>query len=520
MTSTARFVVAVLLVVVVTFTLVVQGMSQEQLEWHAIKTDEQNKIIPWFSPNLGESYDQNIRLIWDFWKNIQNCPNGVKYYLQHRFWKKFETTRGLGGDQVAMTMSSWNLLYQYLGDPEVQKNMIAIADHYLAHSLSPATDVWPNVPYPYNLDVHSGVYNGDLRAGKGYFQPDKAASFAAELVTLYKITGSRKYLDAAIKIANTLTDKITVGDAENSPWPYRVHTRKNRVHSVTVGGVVHRASYTTAWVGALRLFDDLTKLGQGRVDDYQRARGMVVDWLKAHPLKTNRWGPFFEDIGTEVPSDTETNADTLATYILEHPEWDTDWKQQVEGILSWTFKTFGNEGWLEYGVVPIDEQTAFMVPGNSHTARHASVELLFGEKTLDHSRRQDAIRRLNWATYMVNHDGRNKYPGGNIWLTDGYGDYVRHYLRAMASLPELAPDHQNHLLRTSSVVKHIRYKTDYISYKKFDEVSTERFKLGASEPHSIDGGEMHWDPATRVLTVNAIKKVVTISISERVASAR
>ena len=49
------------------------------------------------------------------------------------------------------------------------------------------------------------------------------------------------------------------------------------------------------------------------------------------------------------------------------------------------------------------------------------------------------MRRLNWATYSVDADGKNRYPNDDIWLTDGYGDYVRHYLRAMASFPELAP---------------------------------------------------------------------------------
>jgi hypothetical protein len=81
----------------------------------------------------------------------------------------------------------------------------------------------------------------------------------------------------------------------------------------------------------------------------------------------------------------------------------------------------------------------------------------------------------------------------------------------MASSPELAPGDQNHLLRTSSVIKKIKYKQGAIIYKKFDERSEERFKLGAWEPGSIEGGEMHWDAATRVLSVTATSKAVTIS---------
>lgn len=71
--------------------------------------------------------------------------------------------------------------------------------------------------------------------------------------------------------------------------------------------------------------------------------------------------------------------------------------------------------------------------------------------------KEDAIRRLNWATYMADHDGKNRYPRNDNRLTDGCGDFVRHYLRAMASTPEFAPDNQNHLLRTSFVIQTIRY---------------------------------------------------------------
>jgi hypothetical protein len=123
---------------------------------------------------------------------------------------------------------------------------------------------------------------------------------------------------------------------------------------------------------------------------------------------------------------------------------------------------------------------------------------------------------------MVDTAGRNQYPttranagkpgaGGGIWLTDGYGDYVRHYLRAMASLPELAPDNQNHLLRTTSVIRNISYRGDVIRYEKFDPASTERFKLGEWAPAKVAGGRMRWDPKSKVLTVEATATTVTIT---------
>ncbi|MFN0122475.1 MAG: hypothetical protein ACKV2V_18425 [Blastocatellia bacterium] len=111
---------------------------------------------------------------------------------------------------------------------------------------------------------------------------------------------------------------------------------------------------------------------------------------------------------------------------------------------------------------------------------------------------------------MVETDGKNRYPRDDIWLTDGYGDYVRHYLRAMAVAPGLAPDNQNHLLRTSSVIQNIQYGNDEIRYTKFDAKSVERFKLGAWTPKAVKGGKLKWDATTKVLEIQARAKTVII----------
>jgi hypothetical protein len=258
------------------------------------------------------------------------------------------------------------------------------------------------------------------------------------------------------------------------------------------------------------LFDQLIAMKKGDTQGYSRARDVLVAWIKAYPLKTHKWGPFFEDVPTGMWSDTEINADTMAMYILEHPDWDPQWKRQAKGILQWSLSTFANHEYDKWGVVPIDEQTAYKVPGNSHTSRHASVELLYCEKTGDCATKEDAIRRLNWATYTVDSDGKNRYIRDDNWLTDGYGDYVRHYLRAMASAPELAPESQNHLLRTSSVLQSIRYGEDRIEYTKFDARSMEEFKLGAWTPASVSGGSMRWDAGRKLLKIRSNSRTVVI----------
>ncbi len=498
--------------------LAVQSHASEKLGYHEVRTDASGRIVPWYGSGPSQAYDHVVRSVWNFWVTMRNCPNGVPYYLLHQVWKADQDDpRGLGGDQISMALSSWNLLYGYLGDPAVQANMRLMADYWMDHGIAPEGQLWGGLPYPYDLDVQSGRYDGDMRAGPGFLQPDKAASFGAELVTLYKMTGDRRYLERAIRIADRLVRNVKPGDEANSPWPFRVNSQTGQVPEERNDHdhLMYRACYTTNWTGALRLFDGLAALNEGNPDTYRATDRLVTRWLKAYPLRNNRWGPFFEDVSTKDYSDTEINADTLALYILENPGWDPEWKAKARGILDWSYRTFANHEADKWGVVVINEQTAYTVPGNSHTSRHASVELLYAEKTGDWSARDAAIRRLTWASYWVDADGKNQYPRDDNWLTDGYGDFVRHYLRSMASAPDLAPDDQNHLLRTSSVMRSISYGKAEIRYDKFDPSSEELFKLGAGSPVRIDGGTMTWDPATRTLHVLSRDRKVTITIADK-----
>ena len=240
----------------------------ERLIYHEIRTDEGGKIIPWSGPP-SQAYDHVVRLVWKFWNGMEKCENGVPYYMQHMIWYPNRHSNGLGGDQIPMALSSWNLLYGYLGDEAVKQNMVYMADYWLDHGLSKPTDAWANIVFPYDTVRHSGVYDGDMVAGKGVLQPDKAASFASELVVLYKMTGNRRYLDAAVKMADMLVKHVRPGDTDHSPWPYRVAatTGQTAQAKMTVeyfeapnpGEVDMKrnhnigASYTTNWTGALRL---------------------------------------------------------------------------------------------------------------------------------------------------------------------------------------------------------------------------------------------------------------------------
>jgi hypothetical protein len=377
-----------------------------------------------------------------------------------------------------------------------------IAEYYLTNSLSEAGDKWPLIPYPYNTFVYSGRYDGDMILGKHYTQPDKAGSFAIELVHMYKLLRNERfpnqsyngYLDAAINIANTLASQIKAGDSLNSPLPFKVNAVTGEVGMLKRHDQREkddqRSSYTTNWSGTMELFLELEKLNVGNVSAYKKGFDILMQWMKRYPLRNNRWGPFFEDIVGW--SDTQINAVTFAQFMMNHPPYFPEWRKEVKGIFNWVYDKLGNDKWKKYGVTPVNEQTAYRVPGNSHSSRQASAELQYMLLTGDWSNRDAAIRQLNWATYMVDVDGKNRYMEDENWLTDGYGDFVRHYLRSMAAVPELAPHTKDLLLSTTSVTQHIFYpgqlgKYYYamandtpnilLHYIVYDDLGTEQLRL-------------------------------------------
>ena len=478
--------------------LVIPGAhaQKEKLIYHDIKTDDAGKIIPWYSDEPGKAYSNAILSVWHFWDTMRIDMNGLPYYMNHQVWNPgVNDTRGIGGDQIQMALSSWRLLYQYAGDERLKENMKFMAEYYLSHSLSPIDAAWPNLPYPYNTLSYSGIYDGDMVIGKYYTQPDKAGSFANELIQLYKMIGTGNhgqtptgiYLQTAIDIANTLATHTVAGDYSASPLPFKVHALLGKVGKLKDNGGngkdVQLSNYTSNWCGTMEMFLSLIEIKKGNIKAYQKAFDTILAWMKKYPLQNNRWGPFFEDIPGW--SDTQINAVTFARFMMNHPAYFPKWKTQVKDIFKWVYAIVGNKTWAKYGVTVVNEQTAYQVPGNSHSSRQAAAELQYVALTGDSSYKENAIRTLNWATYMVDSAGKNRYPQDENWLTDGYGDYVRHYLRAFAAVPSLAPKDEDHILSSTSVIQFAEYKNS--PYKKFN-IATEKDRLTKLKYIVFDAG--------------------------------
>jgi len=262
---------------------------------------------------------------------------------------------------------------------------------------------------------------------------------------------------------------------------------------------IDTAGYTSNWAPTMQLFLDLIELKKGNVDQYRSGFERILNWMKAYPMKENKWGPFFEDV--DWWSETQINAMTFARFIMEHRQYFPDWKNDVQKIIVWVHKNFANDKWKKYGVMVTNEQTVYQTPANSHSSRQAADELLYVKLSGDSALYENAVRELNWATYMVDFDGRNRFPQDEPWLTDGYGDYIRHYLRAMDAFPELTAPNEDHIISSTSVIQQADYEGHFkkfiylnfehvdsskvkLFYRSFDTTGTEKIKL-RKKPSSV-----------------------------------
>lgn len=479
--------------------------AAEKLLWHEIRLDGGGDLLPWIDAD--SPYDEIVRRAWGVFKRIPVQPNGYKTYFtypvfygpndpHHALFSGREWTHNPAG-LFAMLTDSALLYHAYSGDAEVMSLVRAMIDHHIARGSTEGNDAWSMVPYA-SSDAGAADYRGATDAhyrqvdgflgrgdGVGYIEPDKVGELGLAYVRFYEFSGENKYLDAGRRCAEALARHVREGDASRSPWPFRVDART---------GTRIRENYTSNAIGPIRLLDEMIRLEAGDGAAFRRARETAWRWLLRYPLENNIWSQYFEDI--YIYPDHRTNLNQYcpletARYLLENPDRDPEWRSHVRGLIGWVREHFAAdsrtmaglpEKGIQWGAEVISEQVNDMDKMASHTARYASVLALWSERTGDREAREKAFRSFNWAAYACREDGLVKTSldeGTGYWFSDGYGDYMRHFLRGMASVPEWAPSREDHLLRSTSVISSIRYGDHRIEYRAFDPEATELFKLHA-----------------------------------------
>ncbi len=489
--------------------------AAERLMWHEVRLDQEGKLVSWVQ--AGAPYDRIVRNAWEAFKNIPVQADGYRTYFTHPTFYGPNDPRHppfSGRPWVhhpaglfAMLTDSAILYYRYSGDRMVLERAREMLDQMMAHGTTEASDAWALVPYACanagqieyrgaddriycDQENHAPCGRGD---GVGYLEPDKVGELGYAYLQFYEVTLEEKYLRAALRCADALAKHARPGDESHSPWPFRVDAKT---------GTKIREEYTANTIGPIRLLDELLRLKLGRTKDYRRARELAWKWLITWPVRNHVWTQYFEDV--LIYPDFRFNLNQYsaletARYLLEHPELDAAGQARAKEILDWVSAFFAAdsvtmggvpEKGRQWGAEVLSEQVNDMDKMSSHTARYASVRALWYELTGDLDSRERAFRSFNWATYSSRENGLVKTSldeGTGYWFSDGYGDYMRHFLRGMASVPEWAPADADHLLGSSSLVRSIKYGGHEIAYVTFDRNAREVLRLGR-EPKAVRAG--------------------------------
>jgi len=463
------------------------------LIFHPVRVDAQKAIVPWSDHDA--PFHEVATLGFRRFVEMPAAPHGhPPYFAASMFEGDSFAPAGWVHNPAglaAMLVRSSLRIRAYAGNELPLQKTRAFVDHILSHGLTAETDAWSRVPFA-SADAGELDYKGgdDTRYcenhttcgrgdGPGMLEPDKVGELGHALVLLFEATGETRYLEAATRFADALAKHVRGGDAKSSPWPFRVDAKT---------ATVVREPWGANVIFAISLFEELDRVGHG-TDAHRRARDLAWKWMFAYPLRDHTWQGYFEDIPIHVEPGTNPNqysAGETARYLLAHPERDPEWRAHVESIVGWIAKTFAAQ---DDGAEAISEQKADMARMSSHTARFASLLALLHEKTGDPALRARAYRAFAWSTYGIDERGLVRVSPDEregYWFSDGYGDYMIHFLDGIAAIPAWAPSNESHLLRSSSVVTAIAYAPNEVRYSTFDPSGGEDLRL-ASAPAKVDG---------------------------------
>lgn len=428
-------------------------------------------------------YDRVIWLAMDFIKHCPSDPrNGLPWYLQYScFWTdplRPTIWPDNPAGKFAWAVTALIKYYPYSGDTTFIDIVRTMLDRLIDYR-TPSQYRWANAPYA-SAHPGTGVYFGARADGEYATEPDKVAQVGRAFIDFFELTGEERYFQAGEDCAKTLLNNLRQGDMERSPVPFRVDVHDGRVIE----------EYTADMVQLVRLFDELIRLGNSQ---YLDARDRVMQWIVDYPLHSNIWKGYFEDIRLDPTNENRDQLTALETarYLLMVPGISDSQYEQAKGLIDWVKVALGTAPF--FSAVPIHEQKFCPHVMGSHTARFAALCAAWFEHSQDIEYREMAIRSLNWATYMSSEDGtvtvgvdRPDYYN-QCWFTDGYFDYVPHFLDLMAAIPDCAPFDTDHLLRSSTIVKDIDYRPQCIRYHTFDPKGTQRLRL-TFEPFAVISG--------------------------------
>ncbi len=460
---------------------------------HPAVEDRYGVIAPWYKGQDGQ-FDFRVRVAAETMKRypwagkgraVSPAPDYVYNGKWHADANGKITVRPMKnwangdlGQRAAYILDGMINDYRYSGDPAAFGIISATANYLVNHCETPPSHGWPNmlISVP-TMGVQYGDCrlgpSDDLKDGDGKIQLDIVAEVGLQLVRAYEMTGNVRWYNAAKHWADLLAaNRRHKPDA--SPWGrYANNADGKGMNGIQTGGVVC----------ILQFFDELIRTGYtGRQNSIVAARNagrryfrdvLLPDWIL-----NDTWGRNFWDWEDPVQSLFPTDAD--AEYMMNHPGVFPNWKNDVRNILG----LYLNHTSVNPGSESDTYSGAWAYPESSGCC---GLSLSYGPMTLastfaqygveaDSAWGKEIARRSQiLATYDALPDGQAQdgidgtAPVDGDWFKIAQPMALVYVLKTMEWLPGImGANRENHLMRTSSVVKQVTYGKGSIAYHTFD----------------------------------------------------
>ncbi len=469
--------------------------TQKRYFAHRAVEDKYGVIAPWYTGQDGQ-FDFRVRVAAETmkrypWVGKDRAVSPAPDYVYDGKWHIDSngkiTVRPMNdwadgdlGQRAAYILDGMINYYRYSGDPAAFGIITATANYLVNHCETPPSHGWPNmlISVPTMGVQYGGCRLGpsdDLKDGNGKIQLDIVAEVGLQLVRAYEMTGNVRWYNAAKHWADLLAANRR--HDPGSPWGRYANNADGRgMNGIQTGGVVY----------ILEFFDELIRTGYtGHQNSIVAARNagrryfrdvLLPDWTL-----NDTWGRNFWDWEDPVQSLFPTDAD--AEYMMNHQDVFPNWKNDARNIiglyLNHTSVNPGSKSDTYSGAWAYPESSGCCGLSLSYSPMVlASTFAQYGVETNGEWGKEIARRSQMLATYdaLPNGQAKDGIDGGTPvdgdWFKIAQPMALVYVLKTMAWLPGImGANRENHIMRTSNVVKHVTYDKGVIAYSTFDAPS-------------------------------------------------
>lgn len=449
---------------------------------HEVVADPYGVIAPWH-PGQNGPLDTRLRIAVEVmkrypWVDEDKAIMAAPDFVYNSHWSIKDdgtimippTNDWMCGD---LSQRAWSIIkgltayYQYSGDPIAFLYIPLTADYILDYAQTSDDHDWPR--FPIATPTSGKAYGKCIQDART--QLDLCAIVGTEILRAYKLTGNERYLESAKHWGDVFAEKCNL-DPTLPPW--------NRyTHPEVVGWSDELTGSTTL---ILEFLDELIRIGYtGKDRNIIKARDAgrryIREVLMPRWLQNDTWGRNYWDWDNPVICGIVS---MCGDYIMKNPESFPGWKTDLRNILTLIFNRNGADphsaGDVYHGAWAFPESLTCCGTSLSYNQYTAGPTLLRFGLLAENDRIFEIGRRMMiMATYDSQENGvvKDGLYGEPVatkeWSNLAHPWPLCQVMEALMWTPELfGPKHENHIMRSTSVINHVVYEKNKITYTTFD----------------------------------------------------